>query len=383
MRDGAGGSRDRAPLLATAAPAAVVSLRSVVKVYESPAGPYTALKGVDLEINAGEFAAVIGKSGSGKSTLINMVTGIDRPTSGEVIVAGTPVHTLDEGATASWRGRSVGVVFQFFQLLPTLTLLENVMLPMDFCNVHPPAEREPRARALLDRVGLGSQAGKMPFELSGGQQQRVAIARALANDPPLVVADEPTGNLDSKTADQIFELFRELIAGGKTILMVTHDSDLARRATRTVVVADGEVVNQYVTTALAMLDVDQFTQATAHLERARYQPGEYVIRQGDAADRFYVLVSGEVEVLLRHPAGQEIVVARLRPGAYFGEIAFLTHGARTASVRVTPDGPVEVMALDGTTFDSLVRESDYVREQFAHVADARSRQNQGTVAGPA
>jgi ABC-type lipoprotein export system ATPase subunit len=355
----------------------------VVKVYESPAGPYTALKGVDLEINAGEFAAVIGKSGSGKSTLINMVTGIDRPTSGEVIVAGTPVHTLDEGATASWRGRSVGVVFQFFQLLPTLTLLENVMLPMDFCNVHPPAEREPRARALLDRVGLGSQAGKMPFELSGGQQQRVAIARALANDPPLVVADEPTGNLDSKTADQIFELFRELIAGGKTILMVTHDSDLARRATRTVVVADGEVVNQYVTTALAMLDVDQFTQATAHLERARYQPGEYVIRQGDAADRFYVLVSGEVEVLLRHPAGQEIVVARLRPGAYFGEIAFLTHGARTASVRVTPDGPVEVMALDGTTFESLVRESDYVREQFAHVADARSRQNQGTVAGPA
>ena len=380
LLEGMGGAANRTLALPTMAPPVVVSLRSVVKVYESPAGPYQALKGVDLDIHAGEFAAVIGKSGSGKSTLINMVTGIDRPTSGEVVVAGTPVHTLGEGATASWRGRTIGVVFQFFQLLPTLTLLENVMLPMDFCGVHPRDQREPRARALLDRVGLGNQAGKMPAELSGGQQQRVAIARALANDPPLIVADEPTGNLDSRTADQIFELFGELVGAGKTILMVTHDSDLARRATRTVVVADGEVVNQYVTTALAMLDVDQFTQATAHLERLTFQPGEYIVRHGEAADRFYVLVRGVVEVLLRHPAGQEIVVSRLRPGSYFGEIAFLTHGTRTASVRVAPDGPVEVMALDGATFDDLVGKSEYVREQFAHVAELRSRANRETVA---
>ena len=378
--DGDRKSIDRTLALPVFTPAAVVSLRSVVKVYHSLAGPYTALKGVDLDILAGEFAAVIGKSGSGKSTLINMVTGIDRPTSGEVIVAGTPVHTLDEGATASWRGRTIGVVFQFFQLLPTLTLVENVMLPMDFCNVHPPDERERRALALLERVGLGRQASKMPSELSGGQQQRVAIARALANDPPLVVADEPTGNLDSRTADQIFQLFGELVAGGKTILMVTHDSDLARRATRTVVVADGEVVNQYVTTALSMLDVDQFTQATAHLERVVYQPGEYIVRQGEAADRFYVLVQGEVEILLRHPAGQEFVVSRLRPGSYFGEIAFLNHGTRTASVRVAAEGPVEVMALDGATFDALVAESEYARGQFAHVAEERSRKNRETVA---
>ena len=353
----------------------------MVKTYESPAGPYTALRGVDLEILRGEFAAVIGKSGSGKSTLINMVTGIDRPTSGEVVVAGTPVHNLGEGAMASWRGRSVGVVFQFFQLLPTLTLLENVMLPMDFCNVHARAEREPRARALLERVGLGDQAAKMPAEISGGQQQRVAIARALANDPPLIVADEPTGNLDSKTAGQIFDLFSELVAGGKTILMVTHDGDLARRATRTVVVADGEVVNQYVTAALAMLDVDQFTQAAAHLERLRFEPGEYVIHQGAKADRFYVLVSGEVDILLRLPGGQEITVNRLKAGQYFGEIALLTGGERSASVAASPGGPVEVMALDGETFDSLVNTSDYVREQFAQVVDARTAQNQRAVAG--
>jgi ABC-type lipoprotein export system ATPase subunit len=383
LNAGAGEGGNRTLVLPTLRREPVVTLRSVIKTYQSPAGPYTALNGVDLEILAGEFAAVIGKSGSGKSTLINMVTGIDRPTSGEVVVAGTPVHTLDEGATASWRGRSVGVVFQFFQLLPTLTLLENVMLPMDFCSVHEPSERAPRARALLDRVGLGTQADKMPSELSGGQQQRVAIARALANDPPLIVADEPTGNLDSKTADQIFDLFAELVAGGKTILMVTHDSDLARRATRTVVVADGTVVNQYVTTALAMLDVDQFGLATAHLEKIPYEAGEYIIREGEAADRFYVLVRGEVDVLLQHPGGQEILATRLRPGHYFGEIAFLTGGTRTASVRASPNGPVEVFALDGGTFDALVSQSEYVRTQFASVVEARTAQNRRTVAGSA
>jgi putative ABC transport system ATP-binding protein len=220
---------------------AAVSLTAVRKVYVTGAGEFPALRGVDLTVAAGEFVAVVGKSGSGKSTLINMITGIDRPTAGEVWVAGTPVHTLSENQIAVWRGRTVGVVFQFFQLLPTLTALENVMLPMDFGDVHPPASRPQRAYELLELVGVGDQAGKLPANLSGGQQQRVAIARSLANDPPLLVADEPTGNLDDATASAVIDLFADLAARGKTILMVTHDNDLAARASRIVTVTAGRI----------------------------------------------------------------------------------------------------------------------------------------------
>ncbi|MBP2654690.1 MAG: Phosphonate-transporting ATPase [Firmicutes bacterium] len=221
--------------------AVAVELTDVRKVYLTGAGEFVALKGIDLLVDNGEFLAVVGKSGNGKSTLINMVTGIDRPTSGEVWVAGTAVHTLTENQIAVWRGRTVGVVFQFFQLLPTLTVIENVMLPMDFCNVYDRAERPDRAMDLLNLVGVGDQANKVPASLSGGQQQRVAIARSLANDPPLLVADEPTGNLDPRTAEAVIELFRELTQGGKTILMVTHDEDLACCASRIVTVSEGRI----------------------------------------------------------------------------------------------------------------------------------------------
>lgn len=221
---------------------AAVQLSMVHKVYKTGAGEFEALKGVDLTVDYGEFVAVVGKSGSGKSTLINIITGIDRPTAGEVWVAGTPVHTLTENQIAIWRGRTVGVVFQFFQLLPTLTALENVMLPMDFCDVYLPAERPERALRLLEMVGVSDQAGKLPSNLSGGQQQRVAIARCLANDPPVLVADEPTGNLDARTAEAVIELFRELAQEGKTILMVTHDEDLAQRSSRIVTVSGGQVI---------------------------------------------------------------------------------------------------------------------------------------------
>jgi putative ABC transport system ATP-binding protein len=217
-------------------------LNNVAKSYATAAGQFLALKRVNLEVQSGEFVAVVGKSGSGKSTLINMITGIDRPTGGEVIVAGTPVHTLSENQIARWRGRNVGVVFQFFQLLPTLTVLENVMLPMDFCNMYTPSERRRRGLHLLEQVDLADQANKLPTAISGGQQQRAAIARAMANDPPIIIADEPTGNLDSRTADSVFELFSQLVNSGKTILMVTHDDDLAHRVTRTVTIADGEIV---------------------------------------------------------------------------------------------------------------------------------------------
>ncbi len=224
-------------------PNALISLRGVTKSYATPAGEFQALKGVDLSVASGEFVAVIGKSGSGKSTLSNMITGIDRPTTGEVVVAGTPVHKLREGQIAEWRGRNVGVVFQFFQLLPTLTVLENILLPMDFCNMYSARERKERALHLLDQVEMVEHAGKLPTALSGGQQQRVAIARALANDPAIVVADEPTGNLDSRTADAVFHLFENLVSEGKTILMVTHDDDMARRVTRTVTIADGQIAS--------------------------------------------------------------------------------------------------------------------------------------------
>lgn len=220
----------------------IIVLDDVVKAYTTAAGPYHALKGVDLRINRGEFVAVVGKSGSGKSTLMNMITGIDRPTSGQVHVAGTTITHLGENDLAEWRGRSLGIIFQFFQLLPTLTVAENVMLPMDFCEYGAESMRRERAMMLLERMELTAQADKLPAALSGGQQQRVAIARALANDPPLLMADEPTGNLDSRTADAIFRLFEELAHQGKTVVMVTHDTDLARRAGRAVTVADGQIV---------------------------------------------------------------------------------------------------------------------------------------------
>jgi putative ABC transport system ATP-binding protein len=220
-----------------------IEFRKVGKVYESSAGKFAALKGVDLTIEAGEFVAIQGKSGSGKTTLINVLTGIDRPTSGEVYVAGAPVHRLDEGQLAAWRGANLGIVFQFFQLLPTLTVLENVRLPMDFVGRYPSVEREQRALGLLDLVGLGEYAHQLPSRLSGGQQQSAAIARALANDPQILVTDEPTGNLDSATAEQVFDLLHRLADGGKTVLMVTHDDELAARARRVVVIKDGEIVS--------------------------------------------------------------------------------------------------------------------------------------------
>lgn len=221
----------------------LIELRGVTKAYDVAAGKFMALKGIDMEVDEGEFVAVVGKSGSGKSTLINMITGIDNPTSGEVFVASTPVHTLNQEQLAVWRGKNVGIVFQFFQLLPTLTVAENVVLPMDFCNTFPVSERRERAISLLEKVGIAEQADKLPSDLSGGQQQRAAIARALANDPPLLLADEPTGNLDSQTSEAVMQLFADLAAEGKTVVMVTHERDLNRYFTRTVILSDGTVVS--------------------------------------------------------------------------------------------------------------------------------------------
>jgi putative ABC transport system ATP-binding protein len=219
----------------------LIDLRDVVKTYETGAGELTVLQGVTLQVQPGEFVSVVGPSGSGKSTLLNMITGIDRPTSGEVFVGGQVVHALSENQLARWRGRHVGVVFQFFQLLPTLTVLENVMLPMDFCDTYRRRERKRRAMHLLERVGIAEQAHKLPSALSGGEQQRAAIARALANDPSLVVADEPTGNLDTATAGEVFALFEGFVDQGKTLLVVTHDRDLSSRTQRVLHLLDGRI----------------------------------------------------------------------------------------------------------------------------------------------
>lgn len=220
----------------------IITLREVDKSYVTPAGNYPALRDIDLEIRTGEFVAVMGKSGSGKSTLLNLIGGIDRPNHGEIVVAGASLQQMSETALARWRGKTVGVVFQFFQLLPTLTVSENIMLPMDFCNVRPAKERRQCALALLERVGIAEQADKLPATLSGGQQQRAAIARALANDPPIIIADEPTGNLDSTTASAVLDLFRQLTDLGTTVVIATHEQDILRVADRTVELADGRVV---------------------------------------------------------------------------------------------------------------------------------------------
>lgn len=220
----------------------MISLERLTKTYDTTAGPFTALRDIDLEIESGEFVAVVGRSGSGKSTLLNLVGAIDDPSSGKAVVGGANLRELGARSLAEWRGRNVGFVFQFFQLLPTLTAAENVMLPMDFCRTFPARERRPRALELLARVGVAEQADKLPSSLSGGQQQRVAIARALANAPSVLLADEPTGNLDSATAGEVLDLFRRLASSGTTVMIATHERDIAGMVDRIVELEDGAVV---------------------------------------------------------------------------------------------------------------------------------------------
>ncbi len=220
---------------------AMVTVRDVVKSFPMGASTITILKGISFSVNTGEFVSIVGPSGNGKSTLLNMVTGIDRPTAGEIIVTGKPVHKMSEDMLAGWRGQSVGIIFQFFQLLPGLNVLQNVILPMDLAGKYKPHERRERAEHLLELVGMADQSSKLPSMVSGGQQQRAAIARALANDPPLLVADEPTGNLDSRTSHEVFDLFCEVVRQGKTLLMVTHDKDLAQQIPRVIEIRDGRI----------------------------------------------------------------------------------------------------------------------------------------------
>lgn len=219
----------------------IIHMQGMVKVYHSSSGDFEALKGIDLDVYPGEFVGIIGKSGAGKTTLVNMITGVDHPTGGNIMVSDIDIHRLNENQLASWRGQNLGVIYQSFQLMPTLSLIDNIVLPMDFCGSFNPIKSLERAMSLLRQVGLEEHARKLPSAISGGQQQRVAIARALANDPPLIIADEPTGRLDSTTAETVFEIFNALVQQGKTILMVTHDQSIANRLTRTIRLTDGRI----------------------------------------------------------------------------------------------------------------------------------------------
>ncbi len=354
----------------------LIEIKNLRKVYQTPAGDFTAVNGINVEVQRGEFVAIIGKSGSGKSTFINMITGIDRPTSGEIIIDGAPVHSFNEGQMAAWRGHNLGIVFQFFQLFPTLTILENVILPMELNNLYSKSERKERAMHLLEKVEMTAQAHKLPSSISGGQQQRVAIARALANDPPLLVADEPTGNLDSKTAEKIFSLFEDLVSAGTTILMVTHDSDLARRVDRTILIADGEVVNEYLVRALSTLTQDQLVEVSRTIKPEIYQPNSAIIRQGEKGDKFYILLNGKADVFLNTPGGSELQVSQLKPGQYFGEMALLGGGVRSATVKASHEGPASVVALNEEAFNTLIDDSRSLREELMGLVERRNTYHQ-------
>ena len=353
----------------------IIDLQNVNKFYKTAVGDYHALKKVELQIEAGEFVSIIGKSGSGKTTLLNMITGIDRPSDGEVWVNGTGVHGLNENRMARWRGKNLGIVFQFFQLLPMISVLENIMLPMDFCRMYTLSERRKRAMELLDLVELGEHAHKLPTALSGGQQQRVAIARALANDPPVVIADEPTGNLDSKTAESVFALFNDLVAKGKTIIIVTHDSALAKRTHRTALIADGEIVNEYVAKAIPTLTPSQLLQATKLARIQPYDAGAMILSEGTNADTFYIVSKGTVEVILPRANQSDVIAVQLGPGKVFGEMEFFHETKHRASVRASEAGPVEVLAIGYEQLSELLDQSEVTREALRQMADKHQGEN--------
>ncbi len=357
----------------------MLDIRRVVKTFKNAAGEFTVLKGVDLQIAPGEFVSIVGKSGSGKSTLLNMMTGIDRPTSGQVIVNGQDLYTaLNESERSRWRGKNLGIVFQFFQLLPMLSLLENVMLPMDYAGVYDFDERPRRAMQLLEMVGLEKQAGKLPLAVSTGQQQLAAIARALATDPPLLVADEPTGNLDSRTADVIIQIFERLVADGKTIIMVTHNPSLTARTTRNIIISDGEIINEVVAQALPLLNHRQMLAVTRQAQRRSYHPNQPILRRDEHVDTFFMIERGEVEIVLQGKNRQDTTVARLGPGEYFGEVELLRGGKSIAAVRAAPESLVEVLTLPRNEFCQLLKESPLTEASLGRIVQSRLQENKST-----
>ncbi len=349
----------------------MIQLNRVVKRFSNAAGEFTVLKGVDLTIYRGEFVSIVGKSGSGKSTLLNMVTGIDHPTEGQVIVNGTDIYTgVTESQRSRWRGKNLGIVFQFFQLLPMLSLLENVMLPMDYVDMYDFDERPQRAMELLKLVGLERFANKLPVLVSTGQQQLAAIARAMACDPPLLVADEPTGNLDTRSADTIIQIFEHFVAQGKTIVMVTHDPSLTSRTHRNIIISDGELINETVSRSLPQLRHRHMLEFTKLAQERHYKPGETIISRDQPVDQFFMIRSGEVEVVMQNRENKEYVLSRLTANEYFGEIELLHNGNAIANVRAGSQ-PVEVLVLPRADFLRVLNESPITAEAIGKIVQKR------------
>jgi len=354
---------------------ALIQMRDVVKTFKNAAGEFVVLKGIDLTIKRGEFAAIVGKSGSGKSTLLNMITGIDHPTSGQVVIGDTDIYKMTESQRSLWRGKNLGIVFQFFQLLPMLTLLENVMLPMDYVGLYDFDERPKKAMSLLEMVGLEKQAHTLPLAVSTGQQQAAAIARALATDPPLLVADEPTGNLDSRAAEAIIDLFDELVGNGKTIVMVTHDPSMTSRASRTVTISDGILINEIVADALPLLTHPQMLEITRKLERQVFQPDETIIRRDERVEYFFMIERGDVDIVLQGKRRDDALLARLGAGDFFGEIELVRGGKSIANVRAGSESPVELLALSRGDFNKMLDESPLTQEAISRVVHERLKEH--------
>ncbi|MBL8050241.1 MAG: ATP-binding cassette domain-containing protein [Anaerolineales bacterium] len=348
----------------------MIELRSLVKRFSNAAGEFTVLKGIDLTINRGQFVSIVGKSGSGKSTLLNMITGIDHPTEGHVIVNGTDIYTgVNESARSKWRGKNLGIVFQFFQLLPMLTLLENVMLPMDYVNMYDFDERPQRAMDLLKLVGLEKFANKLPVLVSTGQQQLAAIARAMACDPPLLIADEPTGNLDTKSADTIIQLFELFVSQGKTIVMVTHDPSLTSRTDRNIIISDGELINETISRSLPQLRHRHMLEFTKLVEHRIYQPHETILSRDEHVDYFFMIRSGEVEVVLLNK-NKETILSKLGKDEFFGEMELLRGGKAIANVRAGGK-PVEIFMLPRADFIRVMNESPITAEAVGKIVQKK------------
>jgi ABC-type lipoprotein export system ATPase subunit len=351
---------------------AMIDMHGVVKTFKSAAGEFIVLKGIDLSINRGEFVSIVGKSGSGKSTLLNMITGIDHPTAGRVVIGSTDIYSnMTESQRSKWRGRNLGIVFQFFQLLPMLTLLENAMLPMDYAEMYDFDERPARALEMLKLVGLEAFANKLPLLVSTGQQQLAAIARALACDPPLLVADEPTGNLDTKSATIIIDLFEELARRGKTVVMVTHDPSLTSRTTRNIIIADGELINETVAKSLPWLRHRHMMEFSKLAEERTYPPNITIIPRNEHVEYFFMICKGEVEVVLQDRKNQETIISLLKPGEFFGEIELLRGGRAIANVRAGPHEPVDVLMIRREDFKRVIDQSPITADALGKIVAER------------
>ncbi len=335
---------------------ALIEMAQIVKTFKNAAGEFTALNEVTACFYEGEFVSVVGKSGSGKSTLVNMITGIDHPTSGTVRIGDAYVHALSESDMSIWRGKNLGIVFQFFQLLPTMSLLENVMLPMYLSGQYSPAEREERALSLLKLVGLEGLDDKLPAAVSGGQQQCAAIARALANDPPILIADEPTGNLDSRTAEEIYDLFAGLIDQGKTILMVTHDISLSERTTRTLLISDGELINPWVASALPHLGHSQLLWLTHNLKARQLPAGAIVPDLHSQGDWLILVAGGQLEVLDDRGGHREQPLMRLGAGNALSSLDLQASGIKQPRLRAAGEA-VEFLVTEGQELKRWLNET--------------------------